>query len=386
MRGTSEVVDVTARSDYGPAQRSDRRNLFELRRQFPPRGNPASWDATEASRGRVLARVLAAPFTVEAAGYQAEVRRGISAVLDWLALLPGRSWQQRWLASGAERAADWRVLAAAPTAAGRADTVVRSLEHRCSRGLTVLICSDVIRPSLRWLLATPSPKNLAAALARSRDPEGFAALSDLCHKVATGEATRYVALARIAMIMAAKGGQACDITVGDCMEMVQTSAEVTKATGRGRGFRSSFFYQLVRSLGRFPDNAPATTRAFHVLGQMSIQEMVDRYGIECKPIRDLLVDYLREFEVSSDFNTVLQLSYVLARLFWRDLELHHPGIDSLRLSADVAAAWRQRISVKTTATVENGGTRRASRAAAVGDPAHGQRPLVLSRHCPVGRR
>lgn len=138
------------------------------------------------------------------------------------------------------------------------------------------------------------------------------------------------------------------------MEMVQTSAEVAKATGRDRGFRSSFFYQLVRSLGRFPDNAPASTRAFHVLGQMSIPEMVDRYGIECKPIRDLLVDYLREFEVSSDYNTVLQLSYVLARLFWRDLELHHPGIDSLRLSSDVAAAWKQRISVKTTTTVENG--------------------------------
>src|ERR1700678_811102 len=55
----------------------DRRDLFELRRQFPPRANPASWPETRASRGGVLARVLAAPFTFEDANYQADVRRGI---------------------------------------------------------------------------------------------------------------------------------------------------------------------------------------------------------------------------------------------------------------------------------------------------------------------
>ena len=170
-------------------QLPDRRDLFELRRQFPPRADPASWEETGASRGGVLARVLAAPFTFEGANYQAEVRRGICGVLDWLAAMPGQSWQQRWIASGAEQAADWRVLAAAPAAAGRSDTAVRSLQHRCSRGLSVLICADVIRPSVGWLLSTPSPKNLAAALARTRDPEGFAVLEELCRKLATGEAS-----------------------------------------------------------------------------------------------------------------------------------------------------------------------------------------------------
>jgi hypothetical protein len=52
-----------------------------------------------------------------------------------------------------------------------------------------------------------------------------------------------------------------------------------------------------------------STRAFHVSGQMSVEEMVDRYHIQCRPIRDLLVDYLREFQVSADYNTVLGLSY-----------------------------------------------------------------------------
>src|SRR5438477_6226282 len=133
--------------------------------------------------------------------------------------MPGKSWQERWLASGAQHSSDWRVLAASATAAGRSDIARRSLQHRCSGGLAVLICADVIRPGLGWLLSTPSPKNLAAATARSRDPAGFTALNTVCQKLATGDTTRQIALARIAMIMATKGGLAADITVGDCMEV-----------------------------------------------------------------------------------------------------------------------------------------------------------------------
>lgn len=164
----------------GQRHRCDRRDLFELRKQYPPRESPASWEATTASRGQVLARVLAAPFVTGCVGYQAELRRGVCDVLDWLAAMPGKSWQARWIASGAQQSADWRVLAAASRAAGRSDSARRSLQHRCSSGLTVLICADVIRPGLGWLLSTPSPKNLAAAMARSRESEGFAALGGWC--------------------------------------------------------------------------------------------------------------------------------------------------------------------------------------------------------------
>jgi hypothetical protein len=40
-------------------------------------------------------------------------------------------------------------------------------------------------------------------------------------------------------------------------------------------------------------------------------------------------------------------------VFWRDLELHHPGISSLSLSPDAAAAWKQRVLVKETTAVED---------------------------------
>src|SRR5262249_37944495 len=82
--------------------------LPELLRRFPPRQQPASWEATQLPRGRALARMLAAPFTFSDVRYQASVRRGVSQVLDWLASQRGSSWQDRWMATGAEQPADWR--------------------------------------------------------------------------------------------------------------------------------------------------------------------------------------------------------------------------------------------------------------------------------------
>ena len=43
------------------------------------------------------------------------------------------------------------------------------------------------------------------------------------------------------------------------------------------------------------------------------------------------------------------------KLFWKDIEIHHPCIDSLRLPGDVAAAWKQRIAVTTTTVTDISG-------------------------------
>jgi integrase len=300
----------------------------------------------------VLARLLAPPFAFEHAKYQAGARSGLREVLDWLQSLPGNTWQDRWIASGAEDQTDWRQLHAQRTArVGSQSAASRTkAENQCSVGLTLLICADVIRPSMAWLLVTPAPKNLAAAMARTRDPAAFAELAAACEALATGQTTRYIALARIAMIMAAHGGLVEAISVGDCIQLQQTAVNVGLRIGKGHVFRSAFFYQLLRGLGGFPESAPSTTRAFNVHGQMSVEEMVDRYGIESRPVRDLLVDYLREFLVSSDYSTITGLSYALGKLFWRDLELHHPGIDSLHLPAEVAAAWKLRLRTRTIRT------------------------------------
>ena len=85
---------------------------------FPPRPIASSWPATGTSRSAVLAKVLAAPFTLDNPASQQTRRLGVLAVLSWLQTHPGDSWQQRWQASGAEDQTDWRDVITA-TSAGR---------------------------------------------------------------------------------------------------------------------------------------------------------------------------------------------------------------------------------------------------------------------------
>ena len=46
-----------------------------------------------------------------------------------------------------------------------------------------------------------------------------------------------------------------------------------------------------------------------------------------------------------DYGSLEQLARKLG-MFWADLEAHHPGIDSLHLSAEVADGWKQRMRTK----------------------------------------
>jgi integrase len=343
FRGNPIARGAATRASWQPG-------LERLQAQFPARPGAAAREVTQLSRAQLLARVLAPPFAFADARYQAHAARGVRRVVDWLQALPGASWQERWTASGAEQHPDWRQLAAGPGWLARQGEAGRYKGDECSAGLTVLICADVIRPAMSWLLLAPAPKNLAAAMTRTRDPVAFSKLAAACDELATGRRGRHVALARIAMIMAAKGGLVADITVGDCIEMMQAAGEVSRAAQLGRGFASPLFYQLLRSLQIFPPAAPATSRAFAVAGQMSVDQLIDRYGIECRPVRDLLVGYLHQFQVRSDYTTLEQMSYVLGKLFWRDLELHHAGISSLHLPAGASSAWKQRLQTRTIRT------------------------------------
>ena len=102
--------------------------------------------------------------------------------------------------------------------------------------------------------------------------------------------------------------------------------------------------------GAFGQDAPAAMRVFSGRGQPTCEQLIDRYHIACQPVRDVLVDYLRERQPSVDFSSLQRLAYLLGKLFWADLEAHHPGIGSLKLPRDVAAAWKQRVMTRTRTT------------------------------------
>ena len=327
----------------GIAARPSKARRESARTAFPPRPAAADWPATRQGRDEAFGRLASGIFVLDNEASQERRRRALKWFLDWLSGQPGETWQQRWMASGADAAGgNWRQEPIAwQREHGRES---RWLRAELSGALVVSVCGDLVRPSLACLVAGGAGKGaLTRSLARTRDPEGFARLQALCDADphVSAEAVS-LTLRRTGEIIAAKGGMLAGITVGDVLELMDREAEHFTCPVRDH----KVFYRMLRELGIFGDDAPERLRAFRTAGQLTPDELVDRYHLQCKPVRDLLVDYLRERQPAVDYTSLKMLSCYLAQRFWADLEEHHPGIDSLCLPAEVADAWKQRQRIK----------------------------------------
>ena len=298
--------------------------------------------------------MTSAPFVVDKAGAQAKRAIGLELLFAWLGAMPGGTWQQRWRHVEADVAGTaWRQvrtawLADRPHAASwRQGSVAVALR--------VAISADVVRPSLGWLLSgAMGYGSLVRTLGASRDPEGFARLAEHCdHDPGVSVTARAHTLCRVALIMAAKGGALAEITVGDVLELLEAEADAPSGISAG----TTVFYRMLHDSGVLGEKAPPTLRQLRTAGQRTPEQMIDRYGLVCRPVRDLLVDYLKERQPALDYNSLETLANLLGRRFWADIEAHHPGIDSLRLPAEVASAWKQRLRTMPKTLQAEGGER-----------------------------
>lgn len=299
----------------------------------PQIARPTVWTASQQSVEEVLAGVEA----LEAAASGKELRRrlqGVQVLLTWLQGFAGESWQQRWLASGADTAGKaWSELIGGNGIADEKKPV-RALATGAAGRMILL---DLIRPSYDWLYSSPS-NTLYARFEQVRDPGGFTAMGALCDAdQRLTVADRRAAFIQLARILMHNGGLLAATTATDCVEAYRAQ------TGYGSR-QHSHWYTLLRAAGILPEDSPPTIYAASRRGQLTIAEMVDGYDIACTPVRDLFVDYLTERRPGLDYKTIRQLATKLVLLFWRDLELHEPGIDSLHLSVKTARAWKERLS------------------------------------------
>ena len=319
--------------------------------RFPARPVATCWPATEQDRCQVLKLVAGACSGLAESRIDSNRRRGLPLLLDWLDEQPGRTWQDRWLGSGADAAGERWADGPAQWLQGCGAYSASRLELLTS-SLLVAVGADIVRPSLGWLLTGGKKRKLARNMIRSRDPEGFARLDRLCadDPAITPQARRHI-LFRTAVIITAKGGGLADITIGDVLEILDVEFEL-----RGQTRSGSATFRVLREMGVFGPGVP-TLREIRSSGQRPVEELVDRYPIACRPVRDLLVDYLKERQPALDYVSLRNQSYVLAGCFWRDLEQHHPGIDSLRLGREVAGAWKRRLRTRTTTTTTGTGQR-----------------------------
>ncbi len=299
------------------------------------------WPTTDLGADEVIALVLTKSNAPRGSRRWTDLQRGLGWLLGWLSEAEGTSFQERFVASGAQAAgADWHVLP------------IRWLERQgeysptrpalIERALVVAIAADVVRPSFEWLLTGAKHDKFVPRMTTMRDPEGFATLAAHCERdpvitAAAAMATRR----RIAMILAAKGGVIADITIGDFLEAIEA-----ETAAHGETHFSSATFKMLRQMESFGPGVP-TLEEIRSSGQRSVEALVDSYAIASQAVRDLLVDYLGERRPALDYSTLSRLAYELAGCFWSDLEAHHSGICSLHLPAEVATAWKQRLSTKT---------------------------------------
>ncbi|MFI6506110.1 tyrosine-type recombinase/integrase [Streptosporangium sp. NPDC050855] len=196
-----------------------------------------------------------------------------------------------------------------------------------------------------WLSRIVQSRYWRVAVATHRDPEGFATLEAAIGPGAHSSRRWTTALTQIATVLLAKGGGVGDIIVGDCLELREAEGRCRAKSDSGR----AVFYTILRDLGMFPADAPPSLQYLETYaGQLSVEQLVDRHALQCTPVRDLLVDYLRERQPVLDYNSLRQIARTLSLHFWKDLELHQPGIKSIRLDREVASAWKERLRTKVT--------------------------------------
>lgn len=259
--------------------------------------------------------------------------RHLRVMLEWLGEFPGATWEERWLASGADEAP--RAWARELARQGR---ITRSYDGQGA--LVALTFGRVIRPSYSFMLCTRI-HDLVPRFTLFNDAELFARLRELETYRIQVRRLQLDAETCLIRVMIRTGKRLAEVTGEDLLAY----ADLVRASGRLR--REHLAWELMVELGPFADEPPTLRAVWSAKGntrQHSTVALVDRYGVPPSPVRDLLVDYLEEIRPGVDYATVQHIAHHLVRLFWWTILQDHPNQADLRLSPAVIAAWRERLS------------------------------------------
>ena len=264
--------------------------------------------------------------------------RGVIAVLSWLRSFPGSGWQERWHAARADDNLDW-----IDGLIGDGEPWMTKTKSNVSSALRSLLLDRIILPGYGFL---DRFKNAAlfADIVETYSPEVFDRLEAVAGPM--GIAQEQHRPARIALIkMVIRTGRNVDqLTPEDFYEYRAAVRSDRGAAPNG----IHVAWELLAASGIFPNDSTLRTQ-LHI-GQKSPEELVDRYSLQCRPIRDVLVRYLKERSPGLDYTSLRGIAAILANLFWADIERHHPGITSLNLPTEVADGWKERMTTIPTAT------------------------------------
>ncbi len=302
----------------------------------PPRARPPS-AADRLSAAEILALLPGMPDWPgpEQSRKGAEYLRGATRILERLQRFDGDGWQQRWDAANGNATEwigeliteDWRTPA--------------SSRDELLAGLRFLMFARVFRPGYGFFHSY-RPCRLYDCAQRTFSPSMFARLDQVGLGLGMSRKQINDGKKTLVRLVLHTGAELGSLTSDDFLELrdyyLRRSRHIPHGAAQAWG--------LLRAAGILAASQELSATVQR-RGQPSTAELVDSYQLRCRLVRDVLVRYLDCRRPGMDYASFRTVVTRLVKLFWADIERHHPETDSLHLPPQVAEAWKRRLQVVT---------------------------------------
>ncbi|WP_175417204.1 tyrosine-type recombinase/integrase [Arthrobacter sp. 24S4-2] len=302
-----------------------------------PRNLPAPLG--DLSRASIAELQAAACSLLPRSGIQLDKRRrSIRKVAEHLSTFEGGAWQERWDASGYDTSEE-RLASLNPPA---------SKSWTMTSGLTWLVGMRVIVPSVLTLRRDVVSDFSMIFRECQKDPL-LAQVVDRIRNASNPDLQKHRALTELSYVLASQGIPVADLTPG---ALIHFDVEL-RNVGRGRETYErqigALIWEVLHTMGRFPERTPATIRRARQGGPRSVEEFVDYHGVRDAGMRQLLIDYINQrAALGMDYSSLRGLTGNLVRNFWCVIEGINPEQHDLDLNEETYEAWRQEVDTIST--------------------------------------
>lgn len=261
-------------------------------------------------------------------------RKGAARVLSYLHDLPGDTWTDRWLVSGAEEFSnmgEWGKVLLRRTEDSEAG--FRSI----GRGVQALIAADAFRPSHQWMITAKFPWLCAHVHTFRGDPSWPLIEPFLRAEGVPTDSAEYAQRswmrARLMQIAVFTGKQIADLHTND---LVTNAVQIRNSGRKVYGLADLAHVLNAHGFAHQAEYASVSRRA----GQPSVRQMVESYAVRNDAIREVLIAYIERRSAGLDWSTADGWARRLVRNFWCFVESKDPDASSLELSNEVTKAWK----------------------------------------------
>ncbi len=258
-------------------------------------------------------------------GQRVRYRRGLQMLLAWLRPAPCESWQGVW-GTRVEAKGAWKDLIAPLEHSGRTCLY---------KAVQVLVANRVVRPSYGWLLGH-GLGDVYYLLFDTTECEARDRIAGAARELGYGAHTLNSVWVLLGRVLAHTGKTLDDVSSADLLELRAAAHDTDHVVvGHFAVTRLLFHLGIVRD--------PLLSPGYFRTVRPTVEQLVDGFDIRTSAAREVFALYLKEREPILDFNSLRQIANSLLRLFWCDIEAHHPDVAGLNLSGDVIDQWRRRV-------------------------------------------